>query len=279
MRLARSASSESQSSPYSFLSHSRPGQHGFGAHRRLAALGRWGRREVLSSGVLERQVSWDSATIVAIDRVSGAKNTEQYRAAVNDMLAALKDPATRVTSKVPPGVVPVGGWKRGRHWEILGSDSTLVIAIPDFEDWSAAMQSLDSAIADVRRASSIVFDLRGAEPSEVGNSGWIFANGVNALLPASSVAAPPQRRRMHSGFVPQQGTTSGGYWSGIYEQAGDVINVATPNRSRRVIFLTYPGSDIPPVAFALRDNGQGAICRQWQHCGTRAGATSIVSRR
>jgi C-terminal processing protease CtpA/Prc len=227
---------------------------------RLAALGRlWGVVKYFHPAFLERQVPWDSATIVAIDRVSNAKSKEEYGTAVSNMLASLRDPATRVTQKKPPNAVPTGASRGRRYWQVNGSDSTLVVALPDLDDFNAAMRSLDSALPDVRRASSIVFDLRGPEPDEVGGTAFIFADSVNAYLPASSVAAPSQRRRMHSGFVPQQGISSGGYWSGAYEQAGEVINVARPNRSRRVIFLANPGSDIPPVAFALRGNGQGAI--------------------
>lgn len=240
---------------------------------RLTALGRlWGVVKYFHPAFLEREVLWDPAAIVAIDRVSNAKSTEEYGAAVSDMLASLRDPATRVTRKKPPSEALAGTSRGSRHWEVIGSDSTLVIALPNLDDYSAAMRSLDSALADVRRASSIVFDLRGPEPDEIGTSAYIFADSVNAYLPASSVAAPSQRRRMHSGFVPQQGGVSGGYWSGAYEQAGEVINVTTPNRSRRIIFLTNPGSDIPPVAFALRGNGQGAIVVDGKTAQLAAGA-------
>src|SRR5207249_3948234 len=95
---------------------------------------------------------------------------------------------------------------------------------------------------------------------------------ISGFLPMASVAAPPRRRRMYSGFVPQQGTTSGGYWSGTYEQAGDVFTVAKPNRSKRVVFLVKPRSDIPPIAFALRGNGQGAIVVDGPTADLAAGA-------
>jgi C-terminal processing protease CtpA/Prc len=242
---------------------------------RLTALGRlWGVVKYFHPAFLEREVLWDSATIVAIDRVRNAKSTEEYGAAVSDMLASLRDPATRVTHNRPPAAVLAGTSTAGRHWEVVGPDSTLVIGLPNLNDYSASMQSLDRALPDLRRASSIVFDLRGAEPDEIGNSSFIFADSVNAYLPASSVAAPSQRRRMHSGFVPQEGSTSGGYWSGTYEQAGEVIDVTTPNRPRRIIFLTNPGSDIPPVAFALRGNGQGAIVVDGSTAQLAAGAAT-----
>ena len=242
---------------------------------RLAALGRlWGVVKYFHPAFVERQVPWDSATIVAIDRIRLANSTAQYELAVSELLASLKDPATRVAHKKPPSAAPAGPLMRGRHWEVVGSDSTLVVALPDVDDFNAAMGTLDSAVPDMRRASSIVFDMRGLEPEEVGIGGIIFDAKTSGLLPASSVAAPSQRRRMHSGFVPQQGFSSGGYWSGTYEQAGGVTNVTTPNRSRRIIFLTNPGSDIPPVAFALRANGQGAIVVDGSTTQLAAGVTT-----
>lgn len=239
---------------------------------RLAALGRlWGVVKYFHPAFLERDVMWDSAALVAIDRVKSAKTTEEYRIAVSDMLASLRDPVTRIAERVTPAAAAVNKSMWGRHWNAAGSDSTLVVVLPDLNDFSGAMQSLNLALPDVRKASSIVFDMRGPKPDEMGNSAFIFADGVNAYLPSSSIAAPSQRRRMHSGFVPQHGGTSGGYWSGTYERAGDVINVAAPNRSRRIIFLANPGSDIPPVAFALRANGQGAIVVEGENAQLAAG--------
>ena len=227
---------------------------------RLTALGRlWGVVEYFHPAFLERRVPWDSATSVAIDRISKATSAAEYEAAVSNMLAPLGDPTTRVAQKKQPPTVSASALKRDRHWEVFGSDSTLVIALPTLDDFNGVTQSLDSAVMDIRRASSIVFDLRGPEPDEFGYAAYEFASAVNALLPASTVAAPPQRRRMHSGFITQRENSSGEYWSGTYERAGEVVDVRTPNRLRRVIFLANPGSDIPPVAFALRGNGQGAI--------------------
>jgi C-terminal processing protease CtpA/Prc len=225
---------------------------------RLAALGRlWGVVKYFHPAFLERDVPWDSATIVAIDRIRKAKSTEEYREAVSTMLARLGDPTTNVTRKGAPSAAP-GGTTGARHWEVAGTESTLVVSVPDINDYVAAIRTLANAVPDVQRASSIIFDLRGSQPEELGNSPFIF-HDINAYLPASSVAAPSQRRRMHSGFVPQSGATSGGYWSGTYEQAGDVISISKPNPLRRIIFLASSWSDIPPVAFALRGNGQGAI--------------------
>ena len=241
---------------------------------RLTALGRlWGVVKYFHPAFLDHDVAWDSATIVAIDEVRRAKSTADYHAAVASMLAKLGDPATRVTDKAPTASGPTTRRAAGRRWEVDGVDSTLVVSLPDPDDWVVAGQTITDATADVKRAKSIVFDLRGKEPAELGNFQWIF-HDISDYLPGTSVEAPSQRRRMYSGFVPQQGTTSGGYWSGTYEQAGDAFAVVKANPLRHIVFLVYPGSDIPPVAFALRKSGQGAIIVDGT---TRALAAGVVT--
>ena len=226
---------------------------------RLSALGRlFGVVKYFHPAFLDRDVPWDSATVVAIDAVSAAKSADDYRTAVTKLLESLNDPATRVIATSTPAIAMQSAMTPTKRWEVSGTDSTLVIVIPTFENYAEGMQLLNGSAADVRRASSIVFDLRGAEPDELGTASFVFAS-VQSSLPTRPVSAPSRRLRMHSGFAPQLGGTSGGYWSGTYERAGAAIAGASTNRSRRVVFLANPGSDIPDVAFALRNAGQGAI--------------------
>jgi len=226
---------------------------------RLVALGRlWGVVKYFHPAFNERRVAWDSVTIVAIERTNKARTRGDLELAVNEMLAAVGDEATHVRHKVQPDANDNRNWAWGRRWVVAGRDSTLVIAVPDFDQWQRAMETLDSSVVDIQRAASIVFDLRGPR-RDPGSPDWMFSGTVNRYLPTSSLATPAQRRRVHSGFVTQTGTSSGGYWSGVAEQAGETINVDKPNPTRRIVFLVNPESNIPSVAFALRNNGQGAI--------------------
>jgi C-terminal processing protease CtpA/Prc len=241
---------------------------------RVAAVGRlWGVVKYFHPAFLNRAIPWDSVTVEAIERIQQAKSTAEYGAAVSTMLAVLGDPSTRVTPKEAPTSASTPRWSWGRRWEVTGIDSTLVVSVPNLEDFNVAIKTLTDATADVQRASRIVFDLRGYEPSDMGAAQFIF-HDISEYLPIASVAAPSQRRRMYSGFVPQEGTSSGGYWSGTYQQAGDVFAVAKPSGSKRVVFLVSPHSDIPPIAFALRGNGQGAIVVDGPTTDLAAGAVT-----
>jgi C-terminal processing protease CtpA/Prc len=148
-----------------------------------------------------------------------------------------------------------------RTWSGAGIDSVLVFRIADFTNYQGALALLNGGVADVRRARAIIFDLRAPSAStELGTAEWVFTtSAVQNLLPVRDVKGPPVRRRMHNGFAPQAGSTSGGYWSGTYEVAGAVATAAPNNANRRVVFLVNEGSDIPSIAFALRETGQSAI--------------------
>jgi C-terminal processing protease CtpA/Prc len=240
---------------------------------RLSALGRlFGVVKYFHPAFLERAVPWDSAVVTAIDAVNAATTIDDYRAAVGNLLRSLNDPATRVAQAQKPASASAGSMTPSKRWEVSGADSALVIAIPNFESFTDAMQLMNGAAAEIRRAPSLVFDLRGAEPEEIGTSSFVFANSIQAALPTTPITAPAQRLRMHSGFAPQLGGTSGGYWSGTYERGGALITATPNNRARRIVFLANPGSDIPPVAFALRNAGQGSIVVEGASGQLRAGS-------
>lgn len=242
---------------------------------RLVAVGRlWGAVKYFHPAFLHRRVPWDSVTVEAIDGIRQAKSTADYSAAVSRMLEALDDPTTRIASSETPTSASSGHWSWGHRWEVTGIDSTLVVAVPDLSDFNVAIRTLTDATADVQRASRVVFDLRG-NTTDLGSAGFIFED-ISHYLPMASVAAPSQLRRMHSGMVPQKGTTSGGYWSGTYHQAGDVFVVSKPNRPRRVVFLVSQKTDIPPIAFALRGSGQGAIVVDGTTTDIAAGAVTYT---
>jgi C-terminal processing protease CtpA/Prc len=227
---------------------------------RLATLGRiFGAVKYFHPAFLERDVPWDSAMVVAVDRVIASRDEDQFVSVVAELLASLGDPATRVV-RGESAAKPATSAPPTHRWEVAGGDSVLVVAIASFDDYRGAGAQLTAALPDARRGTPVVFDLRGPEPAEYGTAAYVFgSHQISTLLPVGPVTTPAIRRRMHNGFAPQIGGTSGGYWSGTYEQAGTAIRPESPNKSRRVVFLVDPWSDVPPVAWALRGTGQGVI--------------------
>src|SRR5262245_10432486 len=62
---------------------------------RLSALGRlFGVVKYFHPAFLEREVAWDSATLVAIDAVSAAKSQADFRSAIDRLLSSLGENGT-----------------------------------------------------------------------------------------------------------------------------------------------------------------------------------------
>src|SRR5215470_4844742 len=62
---------------------------------RLAALGRlWGVVNYFHPYLAYKEIDWDAALIAAIPKVSAAKSAEEYRAAIDGLLATLGDRTT-----------------------------------------------------------------------------------------------------------------------------------------------------------------------------------------
>jgi Peptidase family S41 len=252
---------------------------------RLAALGRvFGVVKYFHPAFLHRDVPWDSITIVGIGQVNRATTADEYGAAVRGMLAQLHDPATyvRKTSgeQGAHGTPP----KPAARWEVDGQDSTLVISIPLFDEFPSSLQRgegearllLDSVAATVRRARRVIFDLRGPRSDEWGVSTFAFAGGMNETLSATSLTLPDLRMRMHEGYR-AIGCHACDAWDGMYEKSGEIINgnSSVPDAVRRTVFIANSWSDIPPVAFALRRAGHGAIVVDGSAPELAAGATTF----
>lgn len=226
---------------------------------RLASLGRvWGAVKYFHPALVTRPVDWDSALVAAIPRVRAANSRAEYAAAVDSMLAALGDPLTRVVTATAPEARLASSRKTHLDWQ---PDSTLVVTIGDAADFANSIQVFQRGQADIGRARRIVFDLRtGGEAGELGAMSYVLANaGINGLLASRPISAPGFRTRMYSGFPTQIGGTSGGYWAGFSVVAGDAFQPAPNNVERRVVFVADRESDLPSIALALQQAGNGTI--------------------
>src|SRR5262249_34459408 len=112
-----------------------------------------------------------------------------------------------------------------------------------------------------------LFDLRAptATPPEIfGMLTFIFESAeFPRHLIAKPVKVPGERRRIHSGFAPEWGNTSGGYFSGFEVMDGRRIDPAGA-KDLPVIFLVNSNSEIPPLAVGLQTAGKAAILAEGQ---------------
>lgn len=229
---------------------------------RLASLGRlWVAIKYFHPWLAYRPIDWDAALVGAVPRVSAATDPAAYAAAVRDMLATLGDPVTRLQPDRPPEPAPSHGEPDPRSW--WTADSVLVVSLrnsADFEDYNRTNERLTSIADTVRLARRVVFDLRGATDTEEGIDWELGQSGIVSLFAPTPARAPDQRGRMHSGFAPENGQTSGGYSSGFYTLDGMTVPAGDSSASARTaVLLVNDKSVIPQAMLALHAAGRARI--------------------
>jgi hypothetical protein len=191
---------------------------------RLAALGRlWGVVNYFHPYLAYKEIDWDAALVAAIPKVSAAKSTEEYRAAIDGLLATLGDPSTHtVLDTAPVTVTPAPAAEPAR-----AVDDMLVVSCHSFGQLGLRSGRNFKPITDYLAANpkGVVIDCRtrrtGADMKALSN--YEFAIGLVEELVSGTVTFATYRERQHSGYVAQSGMPSGGYWSGFATAAPGAI--------------------------------------------------------
>jgi C-terminal processing protease CtpA/Prc len=211
---------------------------------RLATLGRvWGVVKYFHPAILSRPIDWDSALVATVPRALSARSDADYANAIDAMLGYLGDPNTHVRPNAlsPPEVT---GSSATARW----SDSTLVIAIPRFKN--DIYERVQGIVPLIRGARRVVFDLRGPPPSNRGDADDVFGNTLDGLLTARPISAPRIRYRMQRRYTNDRET---------YETGGELFRPSGNTVERRVAFVLYADSDLPLIAWALQESGDGGV--------------------
>lgn len=240
---------------------------------RIAALGRlWGEVKYFHPYLAYRPIDWDSAFVAAYPRVAAARSRDEYAAAVQRMLDALGDPATRVMrprgQQPPPAAPRLKAQGPLTRWL---DDSTLVVrlsALGDLADFPGVSVRLDSVGGLIDAARAVVLDLRGAavaeDPQEEPDVAAYFHMGYygspfDAHLVDVPMTAPTHRARIYSGLPPQRGGSSGGYYAAFYAVDGIAIAPVPDARRRPLAAIVDERSSVPDAVLALAATGGIAV--------------------
>jgi C-terminal processing protease CtpA/Prc len=231
---------------------------------RLARVGKlWGTVRYLHPWVAYKDVDWDAALVAAIPKVREAKTPEEYRAAVQGMLDALGDPVTRVADPLPAEAPePPAGAKAPLTRQLDGG--VLVIELAKYvrtaspRDARVAIAALPEEIA---KASAVIVDLRGGRLGMESYYVQQFLEELTGHLVSRPVQGAPQRYLIHSGYRPQAGGSSGGYYSGFVTEFATVFEPQPGGAAslKKVVFLLDGCCGVPPLALALRAAGDARI--------------------
>jgi C-terminal processing protease CtpA/Prc len=211
----------------------------------------WSTVKYLHPQTLQREIDLDGMLVRAIPNVRAAKTDAEVAKAIGDMLAELNDPATRVTESAKKDGPAVPIFRR--------EGETVVVNLGPYGD-SINSESLFDEIAtmskEIATAKAVVIDMRSKSGEQ---TAWILSY-INGLV-KESVPPLPVRGVFHSGYAPQSGSTSGGYYSAIQTQLLGAFAVrpqtAAP-ASRRVVFVVNGDTVALPIA-AMWWNGDAAV--------------------
>lgn len=193
---------------------------------RLAAVGRlWGAVKYFHPYLAYKDIDWDGALVKALPAIKAARTPDAYRQAISGLLQALDDPATRVVMPaVATNATPATTTEEPIYFRVLG-DYVMVNAAA----WAAAMASKEKErsaaaypqmMAALGKANGIILDCRAngvAVPEAYLNQ---FLQEFLPSLVQGNFPLGTERYRIHNGYAPQQGSTSGGY--------GAVLATRTP---------------------------------------------------
>ncbi len=240
---------------------------------RLVQVGRlWGMVRYLHPYLLYREIDWDAALVAALPRVEAAKSREEYAAAVQSLLDALGDPVTRVlpaktAAPAPSGspaspALPAAPASLTRHLD----DGTLVLDLgPGTQSMGNRdfMNGINAAFKDLFQAQAVIVDLRSGPDEDGGTGGDLFSFGlaeVGNTLVSRPCRAPSQRFVQRSGYEPQDGATSGGYYESLVTVSAQSF-APDPNAlgTKRIVFLVDRWTRLPAIALALQSVGDARI--------------------
>lgn len=220
--------------------------------RRLEALCRvWAAAKYVHPAMLTREIDWDGALMRAIPRVRDAATDVDLAGAIGGMLGELGDPVTRVC--------PPRSKNPGREAPLIREDGeVLVLSLgPAVERDSYVLWAQGREITEaVEKARLAVVDLTTSDP-DAAEALSEFLDGAS-LWTSRPLVGTPSWTPFYSGFAPQHGPSSGGYYAALMLRAGTAISPAksAPNR---LAFVTDGAMPLPSPVVALWRAGAAAI--------------------
>ncbi|MFL6293668.1 MAG: S41 family peptidase [Thermoanaerobaculia bacterium] len=246
---------------------------------RLAHVGRlWGTVRYLHPWLAYKDIDWDAALVAAIPKVRAAKTTEEYRAAVEGMLGALGDPLTHVVDPPPPSPPAAEPAQKVALTRKLDGGVVVVDLVRYLKGAGTreVFGAVEALPAEIAGASAVVLDLRGGELGAEAYYMELFLEEIAGVLVSRRSQAPAERYLIHSGYRPQAGGSSGGYYSGFVTQFATGFEPLPKASPQKVVMLIDPCCGIHPLAFALQASGDGRIVSEGKLDAGAAGPSRAV---
>lgn len=210
----------------------------------------WAAAKYAHPAMMTRKIDWDGALVRAIPAVRAASTPEQFASAIDAMLKEIGDPVTHV---LPPRA------KVTRDVPLMHDDNgTLVIDAGPFvaaHDVMSLWTRDEEIAAAVAKASTVRLDLTMLDQSP----GALFEFSDMAWS-TEPVPVPGRWMTFFSGFDPEDGGTSGGYYSALTLIASKPLAAAkTKTAPKQITIVTDGLAPLPAFAFALVRAGKAKL--------------------
>src|SRR5262245_1387695 len=256
---------------------------------RLAGLAKvWGAVKFFHPYLAYKEIDWDKALVEAIPKVAAAKTPHEYEAAINSMLAVLNDKNTRAEveseSKPESRPNPLPGAKNSDP--VTLEEGVLVIEVMAIAETLASNRSAAQRIyakidSMTPQARAFVLDCRPKrELSEADFANYLFSvflRGTVSKLSGKPVRLGSLRYRMHNGYAPQSGLTSGDYYSALVETAPETIAGTSESALPVAIIVNDKTPGESQVFEGLQAGGKVAVVREGD-CDVEIGVGSYKIR-
>ena len=215
----------------------------------------WGDIQFFDPEIAGDKIDWDAALMSAAYAILAAATPEAERAAVEAMLAPLRDPATHVNDSTTPSSKRILAVKVG---------NAVLITVPHGISGDDARIAADVASAlDLAKKSDVVaIDLRDVTEASGGDEvalRYLFsADSPIVGLVGGSFTLPRERSKSYLGYPNQSGGGYQGY--SAFDSITDGVTVGgTSKVQRRFAFIVDAATSLPSMALALADAGDATI--------------------
>lgn len=225
----------------------------------------WGHVHFFHPYLAYEDLPWDSTFAAIVPKVIAAEDSIAYVEALQELMASLDDQASMAELEQEEESSNDPGREKHPH-AAFNQDSILIIRVNHYEDlndWQESIARFSGISPMASAAKGMLFDLR-AKDDYASSTSWAFDYAMERSrllydLTDQAVITPGQRTRMHNGFAPEVGNSSGGYRSSFRVQDGQLIQGNRKGEAVPLVFLLNEGSYLPPIAVGLQEKGLAGI--------------------
>ena len=233
---------------------------------RLSELAKvWGTAKFFHPYLAYKEIDWDRALIETIPKVDSANTSDEYAAALNAMLAALGDGSSRasIVSEGSPTVSKSDPTESLRFDGGVLFYNALAAAREGAQDPHKAVEFTENLRKFLPQSKAMIVDSRmTGEPDEFVQylAGEHIRQTLTTVLD-QKITLGTSRYRMHSGYAPQIGTTSGGYFSALSTETpeGFGSDAEKPFKTPQIVLIVERSSPFAKLFSGLQSAGKALV--------------------